>query len=65
MDAAAVVTNAKGGGVEYLWHSGDTAKVGVYSAEFRATLPTGEVLTHPRYGVIRVLVQEHLQPAVY
>jgi hypothetical protein len=45
--AAAVVTNAAQGEVEYRWALGDTDTPGVYSAEWEITWPVGRPQTWP------------------
>lgn len=57
VDAAAVITNASEGRVEYEWSVGDTATAANYQGEFQITFINGTVETFPnnKYLTIRVL----------
>ena len=47
VNAAAVVTLAASGHVEYRWAVGDTDTVGLYYGEFQVTTPGGAIFTVP------------------
>lgn len=57
VNAAAVITNASQGKVEYEWSAGDTATAANYQGEFQITFINGTVETFPnnKYITIRVL----------
>lgn len=56
VNAAATVTDATGGVVEYEWTPGDTTEPGVYVAEFEATYSDGAVESFPNDGDITVVI---------
>lgn len=47
VDAAATVTNAANGAVEYAWIAADTDTEGDFNAEFEVTTSGGDVITFP------------------
>lgn len=60
IDAPAVVTNATIGQAEYRWTAGDTAALGVYDCELKATLANGSVVSSPPVGFHRVAIVRDL-----
>lgn len=63
IDAPADVIDVAAGTVEYSWADGDTA-AGLYNAEFRIDLASGDVRRVPNDGYIDVVVLESLDPVV-
>lgn len=62
--ASCTITNAATGSVEYRWALGDVDTVGLYEAEFVATLPGGKQLTFPASAkpsdYLQVIVQDDI-----
>ena len=58
VNAAAVITNATGGIVEYRWAAGNTDTPGHYKGEFQVTLSDGTIISVPTGGIPIHVVQE-------
>lgn len=56
VNAAATVTNAAGGQVQYDWGTSDTATAGTYYAEFEVTFASGKKQTFPNDRHLVVVV---------
>lgn len=56
VNAAAAVTDAANGVVQYSWAAGDTDTPGVYDGEFRVTIG-GLVETVPSSGFVLVMIE--------
>ena len=54
VDSQATIVDAATGTVRYDWASGDTAKNGMYEAEFKVTFSDGKVETFPNNGYMFV-----------
>lgn len=56
VDAAASITDATAGEVEYAWQVGDTDTAGRFQAEWEVTFPDATVRTFPTPGVTTVVI---------
>ena len=55
------VVNAAKGIVAYEWVAGDTATVGIHSAEFQIEYTNGQIETFPNTGYIKVIIKDELR----
>lgn len=55
VNAAATITDAVNGKIEYAWIGADTSTSGSYLAEFEITLTTG-ILTLPNDDTLKILI---------
>jgi len=60
VNAAAVVTDAVGGAVEYRWVTADTDTAGLYNAEWQVNWQDGSVETFPTIGFDVVMIHGDL-----
>ncbi len=60
VDAAASVTNASQGKIQYAWSATDTATIGTYQGEFEVTYTDNKVETFPNSGYIAIEVTDDL-----
>jgi len=60
VNAAATVTDAANGVVQYNWQAADTAAAGFYRAEFEVTYADSTVETFPNYEYININIYEDL-----
>ena len=60
IDAAADITDADNGRVEYSWTSGDTDTAGTYYGEIEITYGDATVETFPNSGYFTIIIQEDL-----
>lgn len=60
VDAAADITDADNGRVEYSWASGDTDTAGTYYGEIEITYGDATVETFPNSGYFTIIIQEDL-----
>lgn len=60
VDAAATVTDAENGEVEYSWDAADTDVVGIYEAEFVITYASGRIETFPNDHFLYIEIVEDL-----
>ena len=58
--AAAVVSPATSGIVQYSWSGSDTTNTGLYSAEFEITYGDGKIETFPNSSYIRVEIVDDI-----
>ncbi len=57
---AAVIDDASGGEVAYVWQTGDTDTVGAYYGEFTVTWSPGRTQTVPSEGYYLIVVEPKL-----
>lgn len=60
IDAAATITDATNGKVEYVWSASDTDVAGTYYGEFEITYGDASVETFPNKGYFTIIIQEDL-----
>lgn len=60
VDAAASVTDASGGTVQYDWDAADTDTAGTFYAEFEVEYPDGTIETFPNTGSVAVKIVKEL-----
>lgn len=56
VDAGALIKDATGGVVWYVWQAGDTSTPGAYTGEFKVTFPDGSVETYPNSGELLIII---------
>ncbi len=60
VNAAAVINDAPGGIVQYVWVAADTDVTGEYDAEWQVTFAGGTIITVPNDSHMRVTVMPEL-----
>lgn len=60
IDSPATIVDAANGVVEYEWLPADTAVAGLYEGEFEVTFASGEVMTFPNDGHIRIQIVDDI-----
>ena len=60
VSAAAAISDATNGVVQYDWEASDTTDVGTYYAEFQVTYPDNSVETFPNNDNLSVVIRSEL-----
>jgi len=60
VDAAATVTSALTGAVQYQWETADTVDAGSFEGEFEVTFSDGRIETYPNNGYLDILITEQI-----
>ena len=58
--ASATFVDKPNGKVRYTWVTGNTAKAGLYDAEFQVTYVGGTIETYPNHDFIKIEIKEHI-----
>jgi len=61
-DQAAQIVCTSGGTIQYTWQDGDTDTEGIYQGEFELRYSTGQRLSIPTQGSIKIEISKDIDP---